>query len=160
MDPLEITQLRRVAHNLLSRSLETLIYTTIVVRGAYIHMGPSAAVIALMVLQLALIPYLRFTDTQLAHTVWKFTTSWFLVAPHVSDPARALQQGCWNEMCTVFHVGVFMYAAWDLAMLFKVEQRRDECGRTTLVLISGVDLEFITPLPVPMIPRNWWTVFP
>lgn len=121
-------------------------------KGTYTHMGPWAAVVALMVLQLALIPYLGFNDTQLAHTAWKFMTSCFLIAPRVWDPTRALQQRCWNELCTVFQIGVFIYAAWDLALLFEVEQRQDGSSRRKLVLVSDVDLEIAIPLPAAMIP--------
>lgn len=151
MDAAEEKQTRPVAQPILWRSLEILIYTASVVRGTYTHMGPWAAVIALMVLQLALIPYLRFNDTRLAHRAWKFTTSCFLVAPRMCDPARALQQGCWNELCTVFQLVVFVYAAWDLAMLFEVDQRRDEGGRKQLVMASGVDIQIEIPLPATMI---------
>lgn len=151
MDPSNETQLHPVARPFLSRPLEILIYTAVVVKGTYTHMGPWAAVVALMVLQLALIPYLGFTDTKLAHTAWKFMMSCFLVAPRVWDPARALQQGFWNELCTVVQLGVFLYAAWDLAMLFEVEQRQDDRGRNMLVVVSGCDLEIKMHVPAAMI---------
>lgn len=38
-------------------------------------------------------------------------------------------------------LGVFLYTAWDLAMLFEVEQRQDDRGRNMLVVVSGCDLE-------------------
>ncbi|TID17924.1 Multicopper oxidase abr1 [Venturia nashicola] len=139
-----------IVQSLLSRTLQILVYTAVVVKGTYTHMGPWAAIIALIVLELALIPYFGNIDTRLAHATWKFITSCFLLAPRLCDPARALQPGCWNELCTVFHVGVFIYAAWDLAMLFEVEQRQDECGREKLMLTSNVDLEVVIPFPETM----------